>query len=426
MSDAGQPHGLLGDLGSLGTALSAVVTAIIALFSYFKITTHRDKVAAARTSFDRVVSSLASENEVERLAGAILLRRFFDPNSEVATTGIPGATVLRRFFDPKSEVSNRDTPYATEAVNVIAAILRNQQPGNFQKLLADGLAFAPSLHGADLQKTNLNNAYLGVRDDRKVVDLTKADFFGANLTEASLRGSDAREAVFFQAALTNTVLREADLREANFVGADLHGANFKGAKLTGADFTGATNLPQELKDHLDKDNKWNGPEVFGAPVSAISVYLSKPGCLDARQEKIVELIKTRLAANDLETVTTERSEYPTTSGLVEIRRRMSGCSGMIVFGFAELTVSDGLWRPDTREKALISGEGFPTSWVQIEAGMGSMIDLPLLLIVDANVARGVFDPTLSEHNIHRLATPLDQTSPEWRTWLMAVRERAAR
>jgi hypothetical protein len=216
MSDAGQPHRLLGDLGSLGTALSAVVTAIIALFSYFKITTHRDKVAAARTSIDGVVSSLASANEVDRLAGAIL---------------------LRRFFDPKSEVADGSTPYATEAVNVIAALLRGQPTGNFQKLLADGLAFAPSLRGADLQRTNLNNAYLGVQDERKV-DLGRADFFRADLTEASLKGSDAREAVFYQARMTNVVLRNADLRQANFVGADLHGANFNGAKLTGADFHG--------------------------------------------------------------------------------------------------------------------------------------------------------------------------------------------
>jgi Pentapeptide repeats (8 copies) len=226
------------------------------------------------------------------------------------------------------------------------------------------------------------------------------------------------------------VLRNADLRGSNFFDADLDGANFAGAKLTGADFKAARNLPPEFEAHL-QDNRWNGPEVFspcspeGVAGSAPSIYLSKPGCLDPRQEKIVELTRTWLAANDLDTVTTERSEYPRTSALAEIRRRISGCAGMIVFGFADLTVSDGLWRQDTKEKAQISGEGFPTSWTQIEAGMGSMIDLPLLLIADANVTRGVFDPTLSEHNIHRLATPLDQTSPEWRTWLMAVRERAA-
>jgi hypothetical protein len=78
-----------------------------------------------------------------------------------------------------------------------------------------------------------------------------------------------------------------------------------------------------------------------------------------------------------------------------------------------------------KERAHISGEGFPTSWVQIEAGMASMIDLPLLLIPDDNVTRGVFDPLLSEHGIHRMAMPPEQTSPAWRNWLVAVRERAA-
>ncbi len=284
---------MLSDLGSLGAFLTAVVGALVAVFQYFNISTRRDKAAAARKSFDAVTTSLASEKEVDRLAGAIL---------------------LRRFFDPTSEVSNKDTPYATEAVNVIAAILRDQPTGNFQKLLADGLAFAPSLYGADLQKTNLNNAYLGARDARKV-DLRKADFFDANLTEASLKESNAREAVFYKARLTNAVLRNADLRKANFVEADLCGANFVGAKLGGANFKGARNLPPEFKAHL-KDDRWRGPKVFspsspkGAAVSSVSVYVSKPGCLDARQKEIVELIKTWLAANGLETVTTERSRIP--------------------------------------------------------------------------------------------------------------------
>jgi Pentapeptide repeats (8 copies) len=211
----GQSPGWLSDFGPLLAGLGGLIVALVGVLQYFQ--THREKVAAARKSFDSVVSSLASENEVDRLAGAILLRRFFDPNSEVATTSIPFAAPLRRFFDRKSEVSTRDTPYATEAVNVIAAILRNRPTGNFQKLLADGLAFAPSLSGADLQRTNLNNAYLGARDlgarDKRKVDLRKADFFRADLTEASLKESDAQEAVFYQARLTNAVLREAKLRK---------------------------------------------------------------------------------------------------------------------------------------------------------------------------------------------------------------------
>ena len=52
-----------------------------------------------------------------------------------------------------------------------------QEPAssNFQKLLADGLVFAPSLQRADLQRTNLHNAYLGSRGERQV-DLSYVDY----------------------------------------------------------------------------------------------------------------------------------------------------------------------------------------------------------------------------------------------------------
>ena len=109
------------------------------------------------------MASLASEKEIDRLAGAILLRRFFDPRAEVTTKG---------------------EPYVVETVNVMAAILRSQPSGNFQKLLADGLAFAPSLQRADLKRTNLHNAYLGSRGERQVDIEAYADFYRADLSGA--------------------------------------------------------------------------------------------------------------------------------------------------------------------------------------------------------------------------------------------------
>ena len=237
MSDPNHASGFLADFGGIAGGVAAVATAAIAVLQYFKFTTYRDKVLATRSAFEAVVASLASTNEVDRLAGAILLRRFFDPSSEVTTAG---------------------TPYATEAVNVIAAILRGQQTGNFQKLLADGLAFAPSLRKADLQRTNLNNAYLGSRGKGRV-DLSQADFYRADLTGASLKGANASGAIFYQSRMTDVVLRNADLSGANFFEAELLGANFSGAKLNGANFERARNLPADFAPYI-KDNKWAGPD----------------------------------------------------------------------------------------------------------------------------------------------------------------------
>jgi len=99
-------------------------------------------------------------------------------------------------------------PYWKVAVDVTAAILRGLKTDDFQKLLADGLAFAPTLIRADLQRTNLQFAYLGSRKvngggaTREILtDLSYADFYRADLSRASLKRANGEGAVFYQARL---------------------------------------------------------------------------------------------------------------------------------------------------------------------------------------------------------------------------------
>jgi hypothetical protein len=57
-------------------------------------------------------------------------------------------------------------------------MLRDEQqlPEVVQKILADSLAYAPDLRAADLQRTKLQDAYLGDRV-RKGIGVSDADFF---------------------------------------------------------------------------------------------------------------------------------------------------------------------------------------------------------------------------------------------------------
>jgi uncharacterized protein YjbI with pentapeptide repeats len=217
--------GILGSLVTIGVSVGAAL--------HFQ--RRRDKSAAVGAFFKDVVDSLASDNETLRMAAAILLRRFFDAQSE------QGAAHL---------------PYAGDAVNVIAGLLRECETGTIQKILADGLRYAPSLAQADLQGCNLSGAYLGQKEgDEKAADLTNADLYKANLTGASLKGVNAVGAVFFEATLVKTVLSGADLSGANFRDSKLDGAKFDGAQLTGADFSGASDIPAEVASRLNATNK---------------------------------------------------------------------------------------------------------------------------------------------------------------------------
>jgi Pentapeptide repeats (8 copies) len=259
-------------------AVGALLTGALGILKYFNYRTHRDRVSVVGQAFSSTVEGLSSDAEAKKLAAAILLRRFFDEETEQGAAG---------------------TPYKREAVAVIAALLRNTKTGELQKLVADGLAYASSLQGADLQQCNLSRAYLGQRPraivthggirllsgkrrappainrgrgDRLAdspvttpIDLTTADLFGADLTGASLRSEIARNAVFYTAIARGTVFEGAHLEGADFRQADLRDARFAGAWIEGARFGGAQDLPTNVAALLDQSGQVRPGEGMPVP-----------------------------------------------------------------------------------------------------------------------------------------------------------------
>jgi uncharacterized protein YjbI with pentapeptide repeats len=271
----------------MATALQAWIAVVAALLAgalgilkYFSYRTRRDRISLVGQAFNATVEGLSSDAEAKKLAAAILLRRFFDKETEQGAAG---------------------TPYEDEAVAVIAALLRNTPTGELQKLLADGLAYSSSLQRADLQECNLSRAYLGQRPRATVahasirllaagrrgqlgsaggansgsgspgsaapIDLTGADLFHADLTGASLRGAIARNAVFYTAVGRGTVFEGAHLEGCDFRQAELEGARFTGAWIERAKFDGAYHVPSNVARLLDQSGEV--PAGEGMPVSPI-------------------------------------------------------------------------------------------------------------------------------------------------------------
>jgi len=359
------------DLASLITALVAVVGSVLAVTKYLS---RRDKQLAAQQAFRTVLDSLSSSVEHQRLGGAILLRRFFDPRTELGEGG---------------------TPYAREAVDVIAALLRETETGNFQKLLADGLLYASSLESVDLQRTNLQNAYLGSKGG-VAPNLRRADFYRADLSAASLKGANAENAFFYQARLHNTIFKGTNLIGASFFEADLLGANFSGARLLNANFNGARNVPKDLVAQIGEDGTYCGPETFprgpdAAAARRPKVFVSKPGTLNVLQLELVRNIAAILSEEDIDATTVERGDYPNVGALSEVRRVLIGCSGALIVGFRQLEVTTGTWRSGTQEAKSLEGVALPTAWNHVEAGMAAMAGLPMLFLVERGVIGGLFE-----------------------------------
>jgi hypothetical protein len=377
------------DSGNSLSTVSVVIGGLVGLFTVLGYQNRRTRLSAIGSTFNDVVELLASDDAERQLAGAILLRRFFDPSSEL---GIRAGR-------------HRRAPYAEEARNVMAAVLRGVPRGDLQKLLADGLAHAETLEKTDLQRTNLQNAYLALERHRDsfpaLCSLEGADFYRADLSGASLKGLNARGAVFYQARLHGTVLRGADLREANFFEADLSGASFKGAHLAGASFDGARNIPEELVPKIDrKTKKYSSSDPAPALRESVAkrprVFLSAPSDRTAAHDSFCAWLAEQLGREGLVLESFPHCDYPSSAALAEIGRRLAGCAGMAVLGL----------RPVGADPTVASAGVTP--WTHVEAGMAYGRGLPLLLLRERGVNTGVFD-----HAVDGLYTHVVDLEDRW-------------
>jgi hypothetical protein len=380
---------MLKDLGVAVPIASVIVTGVAALLGVLGYQNRRAKQSGIRSAFADAIALLADEKVERRLAGAILLRRFFDPSSELGV---------------RDMMFRRRAPYAKEARDVLAAVLRGVSSGDFQKLLADGLRHAQTLEDADLQRTNLQNAYLAPMGAAGT--LKKADFYRAELSGASLREARAQEAQFYQARLQDTIFKGADLRNANFFEADLTGANFADALLEGASFKGARNIPVELIGRLDRDLKYccdvPAPGPAKREPESQHVFLSAPSVRTPAQDSIYERIGELLSRDGLVVDTLPPQEYPSSGVLAEIGRRLARCAGAIVLG---------LQRDGSDQDVLPVGA---TPWTHLEAGMAYGQGLPLLIMREPGVCAGAFDDAVNGHRTYVVEVGAAWNGPQMR------------
>lgn len=411
----------IGQTATLLTALAAIAGGAFAIYKFFALkeresaAQERERVVrqgleAIRHEFEQVIDMISADDLAHRRAAAILLRRFFDEDAEQG---------------------GRQTPYAKEALDVMSALLRGAEADAVQKLLADGLAYAPTLEDADLQETNLQQAYLGAQP-RRSVDLSRADFFRADATGASFRGATLRAADFYQARLINTVFKEADLTSANFFEADLMGAKFDGAVLKDANFQLARNVPEDIASHLDRRGVYDGGDTESSPLAPTnpSVFFSRPGSIDIVTRRHLRALVDRIGERGFKVVELERDEYASTGAVAEVRRAMAGCAGVVVGCLADLVVIDGRWRAATPDAREISDLGLPSPWIFLELGVAFGLGLPVLLVLAEGVDLNAFDYGQAEPELRQVILENDHRSRtfigSFDDWCGSVRETSRR
>ena len=193
-------------------------------------TSHQRRQDTQR-QFNMAVEQLSRDNQTSQLSAAIILRRFFDTPID------------------------KDR-FRKETIHEISAMLKIHPTGIYQKTLGDGLAYARNLNYADLQRTNLQDLYLGKKnekddklekqgiiptrddDDSWKITMDFTDMYGANLSYALVENVVGFGTVFNGAILNHTNIKNCTFRHADFKYADLTNVYFENVILEGSDFKG--------------------------------------------------------------------------------------------------------------------------------------------------------------------------------------------
>lgn len=407
---------------TIGVVLSGVILYVITKV----VRTNNQKRQDTQEQFNQVVDQLSKDNETSQLSAAIILRRFFDA------------------------VIDKDR-FRKETINVISSMLKIHPTGIYQKTLGDGLAYAGNLNYADLQRTNLQDLYLGKKnekddelekqglkldtndDDSWKITMDFTDMYGANLSYALVENIVGFGTVFNSAILNHTNIKNCTFRKADFKYADLTNVYFENVILEGSNFKGAKGIPEEMNSHLEWINKGTKDEAYiykDANYLTIdktkkkggghkTVFFSMPGSLTASEEALTLFYRDILKKRGIEPNYYKRDHYPKDSQLTKVKESILQSNAMIAFGLKQIEIKSGRLNPDRKE--IEEEVWLPTPWNEIEVGMGVMANLPILLVRDDKIEIGVFDKVISEYKIKTLpsATPLEniETNEEFKKWL---------
>ena len=409
-------------LYTIGVVLAGVVLYVITKV----VRTGNQKRQDTQEQFNKVVEQLAKDNETAQLSAAIILRRFFNA------------------------IIDKDR-FRMETINVISSMLKIHPTGIYQKTLGDGLAYAGNLNFADLQRTNMQDLYLGKKnekddakekrgiksksdnDDSWKITMDFTDMYGANLSYALVENVVGFGTVFNSAILHHTNIKNCTFRKADFKYADLTNVYFENVKLEGSNFKGAVGIPEEMIEHLEWTDKGTKDEAYVYKDTDRfsmdktkkrggghkTVFFSMPGTLSASEEALILFYQKVLEDKGIDVKCYKRDHYPKDSQLTKVKQTIGQSDAMIAFGLKQIEIKSGRLNPARKDYQ--EDLWLPTPWNEIEVGMGVMANLPILLVRDDKVEIGVFDKVISEYKIKSLssATPLAdiENNEEFVKWL---------
>jgi Pentapeptide repeats (8 copies) len=204
--------------------------------------------------FTKVTTQLGDKDFAVRLGGIYGLERHYKEYPDDYWTIME---ILTAFVREKS-------PHIMEGAKTEATTQSESKPNAVTPSPSPSLTDIQAIVNVIRRRKVPEGQSEGTLDFRRA-RLQEADFNRADLTNANFYGSDLRNALFRKAVLKDTWLVRADLRFARFSysdtkegeGADFSGANLEKANLRGTDLSKVKNLTWEQIDSaiIDEDTK---------------------------------------------------------------------------------------------------------------------------------------------------------------------------
>ena len=371
------------------TVVSAIVVGVLKFIinDIYDFKNSNKRKEESKNSLTSIISNLSSSENTSKLSAAIMLRRFMN-----------------------TKISHEFPYLQTESINVIASMLKVLPTGVFQKTLADGLAYAVNLSNVDLQRTNLQDTYLGRKDGTNIL-MDNTDLFLSDLSYALIEHVDGK-AIFYRSILFCSQIKNCDFSGATFREADLTNTCFKNVILKDADFTGAINIPEAIEKELvlsDGKSIYPHEEPVSAKHSTLdkSIFFSMPSVMSKENELLTKDYKAYLEGLGYNVIYYIKDDYPSFGQLNRIREKILASSAMVAFGFKQTNIHDATFRPQTNNEEKWNDKWLATPWNEIEVGMGLMKGMPILLVKDPHIDMGIFDSNLSECFVANVSTDDD-------------------
>lgn len=118
-----------------------------------------------------------------------------------------------------------------------------------------------------------------------------------------------------------------------------------------------------------------------------NIFLSRPTWIDPQYEQGLDTFISFLRMQGLTPRTLGTTDYPTDSPLDEVIALIKECDGAIILGYPQIIVKSGSIKNEPIQVPISLG----TEWNHIEAALAYSLHIPLLVIHDLIVSRGIFD-----------------------------------